>query len=106
MSRCRICGAVLSKDEEGICRECRRCGDPFGEKFEKMIDKVIGGPEKGRNKSIRIQHNDEGTRIDVSGDVDVDELKKQYGKEAEIYKDGKRIDEPIVEVIEEEEEKA
>ncbi|KXB01264.1 hypothetical protein AKJ43_03515 [candidate division MSBL1 archaeon SCGC-AAA261D19] len=79
-----------------------RRSDPFGEKFEKMI----GSPKKGRNKSIRIQHTDEGTRIDVSGDADVDELKKRYGEEAEIYKDGKRITEPIVEVTGEEEEKA
>lgn len=70
-----------------------------------MVDKMMGGPiGKGKGQSIRIQQGPEGTRIDVSGDVDVDELKKQYGEDAEIYKGGKRIDKPIVEVIEEEEE--
>lgn len=68
------------------------------DEFDEMMKKFGGS---GTSRSISIQQGPSGTRIDASGDVNVDELKEKYGEDAEIYIDGKRVDKPLIEVIDE-----
>ncbi|KXB09538.1 hypothetical protein AKJ35_00730, partial [candidate division MSBL1 archaeon SCGC-AAA833F18] len=77
--------------------------NPFKSLDKKLNEMTKGFGGAGAGHSISIQQGPNGTRIDVSGDVDIDKLKERYGKDAKIYKDGKRVDKPLIEVIEEDE---
>ncbi|KXA99879.1 hypothetical protein AKJ41_04730 [candidate division MSBL1 archaeon SCGC-AAA259O05] len=84
--------------------------DPFEEMEKKMKEMMEEGPKTGGH-SISVRKVGEETTVNVSGDVsdeEIDRLKKKY-PDAEIQVEGERIEEkeeePLVEVIDEEDDK-
>ncbi|KXA96227.1 hypothetical protein AKJ37_05745 [candidate division MSBL1 archaeon SCGC-AAA259I09] len=84
--------------------------DPFEEMEKKMKEMMEEGSKTG-GRSISVQRVGGETTVNVSGDVsdeEIDRLKKKY-PDAEIQVEGESIEEkeeePVVEVIDEEDDK-
>lgn len=80
--------------------------DPFDEfrKMEKLFNKVMGGGGEileGGSRSISVRRTPEGTRINVSGNVSEEEIERLKRKhpDADLFVNGKEVDETPVEVV-------